>query len=254
MTIQEIFTNQAHDPIPVALKVDDLVHGLRINGADPSTGDLPESVEAQTEQALRNVKSAVEAAGGSIDNIAQVSFFFKNFAGSIMREVVNPLWEKMFTDPDGRPTYKFMPAPELPGNELVHLEFFAVPGQKRNSIQIPNVAHTNPIPFGVKMGRYLFSSRCLPMDPATGKNPEGLESQLSCSINNASTLLDMAGMKWTDVSNGRAFVSDMANLPAVQKAWQDKFSGGKAAPLAPVLYGVGGNALVYVEFIAAQKA
>jgi enamine deaminase RidA (YjgF/YER057c/UK114 family) len=92
------------------------------------------------------------------------------------------------------------------------------------------------------------------MDPATGKNPEGLEAQLSCSINNASTLLDMAGMKWTDVSNGRAFVSDMANLPAVQKAWQDKFGGGKAAPLAPVLYGVGGNALVYVEFIAAQKA
>jgi len=251
--MQEIFANQAHDPIPVALKINDLVHGTRITGADPQTGELPDTLEAQSANALQNVKRAVEAAGGSTDHIAQVSFFFKNFAGSIMRDVINPLWVEMFTDENSRPTYKFMPAPELPGDQLVHVEFWAVPGQKRNSIQIPNVAHTNPIPFGVKMGRYLFSSRCLPMDPATSKNPEGMEAQLACSIGNATTLLDMAGMSWSDVTQGRAFVNDMGHLPAVQQAWKAKFAAA-AAPLHPVLYGVGGNAHVYVEFIAAGKA
>jgi hypothetical protein len=108
------------------------------------------------------MKRAVEAAGAATDNIAQVSFFFKNFSGGVMRDVINPLWVAMFTDENARPTYKFMPAPELPGDQQVHVEFWAVPGQKRNSIQIPNVAHTNPIPFGVKMGRYLFPPAACP--------------------------------------------------------------------------------------------
>ncbi|MPZ48610.1 MAG: hypothetical protein GEU75_04730 [Dehalococcoidia bacterium] len=248
--MQEIFANQAHDPIPVAVKLGDLIHGARVTGADPATSELPDTLEAQSANALQNMKAAVEAAGASLDNVGQVSFFFKNFSGAVMRDVINPLWVEMFTDEDSRPTYKFMPAPELPGDQQVHVEFWAVPGQKRNSIQIPNVAHTNPIPFGVKMGRYLFSSRCLPMDPATGKNPEGLDPQLSCSLGNASTLLDMAGMSWGDVTQGRAFLTDMANLPKIESAWKAKTS----APLAPVVYGVGGNAQVYVEFIAAGKA
>jgi enamine deaminase RidA (YjgF/YER057c/UK114 family) len=235
----------------VAVRIDDLIQGTRITGADPETGALPDTLEAQSANALQNLKRAVEAAGGTLDNVAQVSFFFKNFSGAVMRDVINPLWVEMFTDENARPTYKFMPAPELPGDQQVYVEFWAVAGQKRNSIQIPNVAHTNPIPFGVKMGAYLFSSRCLPMDPATSKNPEGMEAQLSCSLGNASTLLDMAGMKWSDVNQGRAFVNDLGHLPAVQKAWNAKFSG-KPAPLHPVLYGVGGNAHVYVEFIAKQ--
>lgn len=254
MTLQEIFVNQETDPIPVGIKVDDLIHGLRITGADPTTGKLPESLEAQSAQALANLQRAVEAAGGSLDNVAQVSFFFKNFAGSVMRDVINPLWVKLFRDENSRPTYKFMPAPELPDNQLVHLEFWAVLGQKRTSIQIPKVAHTNPIPFGVRIGRYLFSSRCLPMDPETGANAEGLEKQLACSLGNASTLIEVAGLSWSDVTQGRAFLSSMDSLPIVTEAWQAKFGRGHAAPLLPVLYGVGGNAHVYVEFIAAAKA
>jgi 2-iminobutanoate/2-iminopropanoate deaminase len=254
MTVQEIFANQQVDPVPVGVRVDDLVHGLRITGVDPATGKLLESLEAQSAQALANLQQAVEGAGGSLENVAQVSFFFKNFTGSIMRDVLNPIWVKLFTDENARPTYKFMPAPELPEGQLVHLEFWAVLGQKRTSIQIPKVAHTNPIPFGVRMGRYLFSSRCLPMDPETGSNAEGFEKQLACSIANASTLIEMAGLSWSDVTNGRAFLSDLNNLPVVSKAWQAKFGAGPAAPLQPVLYGAGGNTHVYVEFIAAAQA
>ena len=254
MTLREIFANQETDPVPVAVRIGDLVHGLRITGADPATGALADSLEAQSEQALTNLRSAIEAAGGSLDNVAQVSFFFKAFQGSTMREVINPLWEKLFTDPDRRPTYKFMPATGLPEGQLVHLEFWAVLGESRRSIQIPGVAHTNPIPFGVRMGRYLFSSRCLPADPATGKNPEGLERQLECSLGNASTLLEHAGLAWADVTQGRAFLTDNANLPAIEAAWRAKFVDSAPAPLAPVLYGIGGNAHVYIEFIAVDRA
>jgi 2-iminobutanoate/2-iminopropanoate deaminase len=252
--MQEIFGNQEHDPIPVGLKFDDLVHGTRVTGVDPQTGELPEGQQAQTANAMQNLKRAVESAGGSLDNVAQVSFFFKEFQQGTMREVVNPLWTEMFTDENARPTYKFMPAPELPAGQEVHVEFWAVLGQKRTSIQIPNVAHTNPIPFGVKMGRYLFSSRCLPMDPATSKNAEGPEAQLSCSLGNATTLLNMAGLSWSDVTQGRAFMGDLGFFPTMEQAWKAKFGGSGAPPLHPVRYGNGPTAPVYVEFIAAAKA
>ena len=254
MKLQEIFLNQQTDPVPAGIKADDLVHCLRVTGADPGTGRLQPGLDAQCHQALLNLQSAVEAAGGSLDNVAQVSFFFRDFTGSIMRDVVNPIWVELFPDVDRRPTYKFMPAPNLPAGQLVHLEFWAVLGQKRTSIQIPGVAHTNPIPFGVRMGRYLFSSRCLPMDPATGTNPEGLEAQLACSLANASKLIEMAGMSWADVSQGRVFLSDLAFLPVVDAAWQARFDPGRAAPLQPVLYGAGGTTHVYVEFLAAAEA
>jgi len=64
----------------------------------------------------------------------------------------------MFTNSDDRPTYKFMPA-ELTGEQLVHMEYFAVPGARRRDLHVQGVAHTNPIPMAVQIGRYVFSSR-----------------------------------------------------------------------------------------------
>lgn len=253
MQVQEIFLNQDQEPIPVGVRVDDLVHGLRITGSDPATGQLPEDLSAQVEFAFENLRQAVEAAGGSADSVAQVSFFFRDFQGSVMREIVNPLWVKMFPDEGDRPTYKFMGAPGLPREHLVQLEFWAVPGQRRRSIQIPGVAHTNPIPFGVRIGRYLFSSRCLPMDPATGQNAEGLEAQLECSLGNATTLIDMGGLTWPDVTQGRAFLTDLAHLPVVRERWNAKFGEASPAPLEAVRYGGVGSAQVYFEVMAVAQ-
>lgn len=42
---------------------------------DPATGALPEGIEAQARQALRNVLAVVEAAGGTRESIAQVQVF-----------------------------------------------------------------------------------------------------------------------------------------------------------------------------------
>ena len=46
---------------------------------NPATGDIPEGVEAQAEQALTNVKNLIEAAGGSIE------IFYRALSGSFMR-------------------------------------------------------------------------------------------------------------------------------------------------------------------------
>ena len=45
---------------------------------NPETGTMPESVEAQTEQSLKNVRAIVEAAGGNMDCVIKTTVFLKD--------------------------------------------------------------------------------------------------------------------------------------------------------------------------------
>ena len=54
-TLSELFLGD--DAIPVGVRIDDVIHGLRIRGTDPA-------------QALDNLEHVVEAAHASLDNVA----------------------------------------------------------------------------------------------------------------------------------------------------------------------------------------
>lgn len=45
---------------------------------DPETGEIPEGIEAQAEQVMKNMKNLLEAAGTSIDQVVKTSVFIKN--------------------------------------------------------------------------------------------------------------------------------------------------------------------------------
>ena len=47
-------------------------------GLDPATGELKEGVEAQTTQALENLKAVLEAAGLSMKNVVKTVVFLDN--------------------------------------------------------------------------------------------------------------------------------------------------------------------------------
>jgi len=247
--MQEVFGDPNVDPIPLGFRTGDLVHGLRITGRDPKTGTLGDGIEAQLRNAYDNMRLCVENAGGTIDNIAQVSMFFADFQSD--RGAMNPPWVEMFPDENDRPTYKFMPA-NLPAEARIHFGFFAVVGQRRKLLSVPGVAHTNPIPLGVRIGRYLFSSRILPYDPSTGQPANGPEAQAEFLFQNADALLRAGGMAWGDVQQGRAFLAEPGHQQLVDSRWQERFPNADARPtLHRVRYG-GGALQVMLEVIATQ--
>lgn len=45
-------------------------------GIDPETKDIPEGIEAQTEQALRNLAAILEAAGSSMGELVKTTIFY----------------------------------------------------------------------------------------------------------------------------------------------------------------------------------
>ena len=45
---------------------------------NPETGEIPEGIEAQAEQVMKNVKNLLEAAGTSVDQVVKTSVFIKN--------------------------------------------------------------------------------------------------------------------------------------------------------------------------------
>ena len=49
-------------------------------GRDPATGVLPDGVEAQTEQALRNIETILKAAGSSLSQVVRCGVFLVDIA------------------------------------------------------------------------------------------------------------------------------------------------------------------------------
>lgn len=83
----------------------------------PATGEIPEGVEAQAEQALTNVKNLIEASGASIDNVVKTTVFIKdmNDFGKI-----NEIYAKYFTEP--YPARSCVEVARLPKDVLLEVE------------------------------------------------------------------------------------------------------------------------------------
>jgi enamine deaminase RidA (YjgF/YER057c/UK114 family) len=69
-------------------------------GADPKSGALPSSLEAQTRNAFNAARTVVEAAGFSCHDIGHVYVWYGDHAA---REMVDRVWAEVFPDPGTRP-------------------------------------------------------------------------------------------------------------------------------------------------------
>ena len=248
-TFFDLFGDQSISPLPIGLRSGDMVRGFRIIGTDPDTGKLGANIETQLKNAHANMERSIKSVGGTSANIAHVSMYFKDFGRD--REAMNPPWVQAFPDQNDRPTYKFLTA-NLPGEELISMDYFAVLNHPRQVLNVSGVEHTNPIPLGVKIGPYLFSSRVLPYDPSTGAPPEDVEAQSEFLFGNVEALLEAGGMAWSNVNQGRVFVADLAHLPVVTDRWEQIFPNAETRPVLHSLKYGGGALQVMLEFIASE--
>jgi 2-iminobutanoate/2-iminopropanoate deaminase len=65
-------------PYSQAIVAGGLVFCSGMAGIDPATGVAPEGIEAQTEQALRNLAAVLDAAGASMDDLVKTTIFYSD--------------------------------------------------------------------------------------------------------------------------------------------------------------------------------
>jgi 2-iminobutanoate/2-iminopropanoate deaminase len=77
-------------------------------GIDPATGSLANGIEAQTEQALRNLEAILTAAGASLSTLVKTTIFYANVEDF---PAINAIYARHMPDP--------APARSAPANAVL---------------------------------------------------------------------------------------------------------------------------------------
>jgi 2-iminobutanoate/2-iminopropanoate deaminase len=92
-------------------------------GIDPQTGELKEGAEAQTVQALENLKAVLEEGGSSLAMVVKTTVFLADLADG---PIVNAVYKGYFSDPP--PTRSAVQVAGLARGARVEIECIAIVG------------------------------------------------------------------------------------------------------------------------------
>lgn len=124
MTRQAVTSDQAPaalGPYSQAIVAGGFIFCSGMAGIDPATGSAPEGIEAQTEQALRNLAAVLAAAGASMDDVVKTTIFYADVADFGR---LNDVYARHMPDP---PPARSAPAHvRLPRGLLISIEAIAV--------------------------------------------------------------------------------------------------------------------------------
>jgi 2-iminobutanoate/2-iminopropanoate deaminase len=107
-------------PYSQAIVAQGLVFCSGMPGIDPATGTIPDGIEAQTEQSLRNLGAVLEAAGSSLSRLVKTTIFYADVDDFA---TLNDVYARFMPDP---PPARSAPANvRLPRGLLVSIEAIA---------------------------------------------------------------------------------------------------------------------------------
>lgn len=110
-------------------------------------------------------------------------------------------------------------------------------------------AAIGPYSQGVKAGNLLFVSGQLPLDPATGTMPDGIEAQTKQSLQNVKAIIEEAGGTLKDVIKCTVFLKDMNDFAGMNKVYAEYFTENYPARAAVEVARLPKDADVEIEAI-----
>ena len=110
-------------------------------------------------------------------------------------------------------------------------------------------AAIGPYSQGFVVGNIAFFSGQIPVDPATGEMPEGIEAQAEQSCKNVMALLEAAGLTAENVVKTTCFLADIADF-AMFNAVYAKYFTSRPARSCVAVKDLPKGALCEIEAIA----
>ena len=108
-------------PYSQAIVAGDLVFTAGQLGGDPRSGQLPEGIEAQTLQALRNIASVLEAAGAGWKDVVKTTVFLADMSDFA---AFNAVYAEVLEEPF--PARSTVEAAALPKGARIEIDAIAV--------------------------------------------------------------------------------------------------------------------------------
>lgn len=122
---------------------------------------------------------------------------------------------------------------------------------KRESIEIPGLAHGAPIPMGAKIGNMVYSSGISGRDAETGELPSDPARQADLLFHNIRTFMAVAGGTPDDIIRVTVHVREERYRAVINTPWVEMFPDEHSRPARHAMKTeLRGDVLFQAEIIA----
>lgn len=114
-------------------------------------------------------------------------------------------------------------------------------------------AAIGPYAQGIRLGGLVFASGQIPVDPATGTVPEGVEAQAKQALENLSAVLEAGGSSFAQVVKTTVFIRHMSDFAAVNDVYASFFARPYPARSCVEVAALPKGVLLEIEAVAAAN-
>lgn len=113
-------------------------------------------------------------------------------------------------------------------------------------------AAVGPYSQAIELNGTLFVSGQLPVNPADGSVPEGIEAQTRQSLQNIGAILEEAGLSFNDVVKTTVLLEDIADFGAMNAVYAEFFPKTKPARVCYQVVALPKGVKVEIDAIAGK--
>ena len=113
-------------------------------------------------------------------------------------------------------------------------------------------AAIGPYSQAVEAGGFVYASGQIPIDPATGNIPEGIEAQAKQALTNVKNLIEAAGLTLDNVVKTSVFIKNMGDFAKVNEIYATFFTKDYPARSCVEVSALPKGVLIEVEVVAAR--
>jgi 2-iminobutanoate/2-iminopropanoate deaminase len=187
-----------------------------MGGQDPATRSVAEPVGAQVMQTLANIQTTLKAAGlGLGDVVSAQAYLTRLDEADQMVAAFGAAFEPVGT----LPPRGVVGLPRLPGPIKAELTFIAAK---------PSVTRTPLGSSGQLYGLVAGSTLYVSPEAAPDEGP-GFDAQARATFASLRGTLQDAGLTWRDVASVTVYLSDLADMPAMNAMFTEFFSADPPA-------------------------
>lgn len=123
---------------------------------------------------------------------------------------------------------------------------------KKTIATVKAPAAIGPYSQGVNLNGAVFVSGQLPVNPADGTMPQGIELQTRQALDNIGAILNEAGLSYNDIVKTTVLLADLNDFGAMNAVYAEYFPQDKPARVCYQVVALPKGALVEIDAIAGK--